>query len=253
MPVPPRMRGISCSVAPCRTPHLLSVHEDFSGRPPTESLLSLEAAAGAQRASSSPTVSPREAVRSRVDSPSRTRSCMAPRVALATDFGAKGGGDKKPAWLQSTSSFLPAAHATPHFRAFRGLALLGELGREGGPATRAPAVPGRGLSAGGSGVGASTPPLPPPPPATPAAAAAARRRLGVSSEGVTIRASYAAMRASLTAHARALARASLTRRAFFSSIYAALARPPLSSGWVAGGGVGLRDVGCGVWGVGVGK
>ena len=148
---------------------------------------------------------------------------------------------------------FPAAHATPHLKAFRGLALLGELGREGGPATRAPAVPGRGLSAGGSGVGASTPPLPPPPPATPAAAAAARRRLGLSSEGVTIRASYAAMRASLTAHARALARASLTRRAFFSSIYAALARPPLSSGWVAGGGVGLRDVGCGVWGVGVGK
>ena len=37
------MRGISCSVAPCRTPHLLSVHEAFSGRPPTESLLSLGA------------------------------------------------------------------------------------------------------------------------------------------------------------------------------------------------------------------
>ena len=109
-------------------------------------------------------------------------------------------------------------HAKSHFNAFRGLALLGVLGREVGPATLAPAVPGLGLSAGGSGVGSSTPPVPPPPPATPAAAAAARRRLGVSSEGVIIRASYAAVRASVTARARALAPAALARRACFSSI-----------------------------------
>ena len=130
---------------------------------------------------------------------------------------------------------------------------------EVGPATRAPAVPGLGLSAGGSSVGGSGSPFPPPPPATPAAAAAARRRSGVSSEGIVSRASYAAMRASVMAQARSLARAALARRALSSLMYAALGRPPLGGSWVAGGGwrvagggLGLRGVGLRVVGLGRG-